>query len=43
MPPLTDAELEAEAIRELERLQRARDAKRSDFQPKRRWRYVDRQ
>lgn len=34
MPPLTDAELEARAIADLERMQRARDAKRSGYKPK---------
>lgn len=38
MPPLTDAELEARAIADLERMQRARDAKRSGYKPKRRGR-----
>ncbi len=41
MPPMTEAELEAEAIRELERLERARNRKRSGFVPKRRGAYAD--
>uniref|UniRef100_I2PZY0 Uncharacterized protein n=1 Tax=Desulfovibrio sp. U5L TaxID=596152 RepID=I2PZY0_9BACT len=42
MPPMTDEELEAQAIRELERMQRARDAKRSGYKPKRRgWNHAD--
>lgn len=39
MRPMTEEELEREAIRELERMQRARDAKRSGYRPKRRGRY----
>jgi len=34
MPPQTDAELEAQAIAELECMQRARDAKRSNYRLK---------
>jgi len=41
MPPLTEAELEAQAIRELERMQRARDAKKSGYKPRRRRNYAD--
>jgi hypothetical protein len=41
MPPKTDEELERDAIRELERMQRARDAKRSGYKPKRRRNYAD--
>lgn len=42
MPPLSDAELEAEAIRELERMERALNAKKSGYKPKRRGgRYAD--
>jgi len=43
MRPMTEEELEAQAIRELERLERARNAKRSGYQPKQRRRYVQRQ
>jgi len=43
MRPLTEAELEAQAIRELERMERARNAKRSGYQPKQRRCYEDRQ
>ncbi len=42
MATKTEAELEAEAIRELERMQRARDAKKSGYRPKRRRAYADR-
>ncbi len=42
MLPMTEAELEAEAIRELERMGRALNAKRSNYRPKRRGRYEDR-
>jgi hypothetical protein len=42
MPPMTEAELEAEAIRELERMERALNAKKSNYRPKRRGRYEDR-
>jgi len=43
MRPMTEEELEAQAIRELERLERARNAKRSGYQPKQRRCYEDRQ
>ena len=36
LPPKTEAELEAEAIRELERMERALNAKKSGYKPKRR-------
>ncbi len=39
MPPKSDAELEAEAITELERMERARNAKKSGYKPKRRGGY----
>ncbi len=42
MPPKSEAELEAEAIRELERMERALNAKKSNYRPKRRGRYEDR-
>lgn len=41
MRPLTDEELEAQAIRELEALGRKLNAKRSDYTPKRRGQYAD--
>ena len=41
LPPKTDEELEAQAIRELERLERARNAKRSGYKPRRRRAYAD--
>lgn len=41
MRPLTDEELEREAIRELEALGRKLNAKRSGYQPKRRREYAD--
>ncbi|EFL51837.1 conserved hypothetical protein [Solidesulfovibrio fructosivorans JJ]] len=37
----SDAELEAEAIRELERMERALNAKKSGYRPKRRRAYAD--
>ena len=37
--PMTDEELEAQAIAELERMERARNAKRSSYKPKRRGQY----
>ncbi len=40
-PPLSDTELEAEAIRELERMERALSAKKSGFKPRRRRAYAD--
>ncbi|UJX41102.1 hypothetical protein K9F62_20890 [Desulfovibrio sp. JY] len=42
MPPKTEAELEAEAIRELEHMERALNAKKSNNGPKRWGRYEDR-
>lgn len=43
MPPKTEAELEAEAIRDLERLSRALDRKRGGNKPNRRGgRHADR-
>ena len=44
-PDAADAEArkEKEGIAWCERTSRKLNAKRSDFQPKRRWRYVDRQ
>jgi hypothetical protein len=43
MRPMTEEELEREAIRELERMQRALNAKRSGYKPKRRgWNHADR-
>jgi hypothetical protein len=39
---MTAEEMEREAIRELERLERARNRKRSGFVPKRRGGYADR-
>lgn len=41
MPSMTEAELEAEAIRELERMERALNAKKSNYGPKRRRAYAD--
>ncbi len=42
MPPQSEAELETEAIRELERMERALSAKKSGYKPKRRGgRYAD--
>ena len=41
MSPLTDAELEAEAIAELERMERALNAKKSGYKPRRRRAYAD--
>lgn len=43
LPPQTEAELEIQAIRELETMERARNAKRSGYAPKRRrWDHADR-
>ena len=42
LPPMTDEELEREAIAELERMERALNRKKSDYQTKRRGRYEDR-
>jgi len=43
MPPLTDEEMERQAIAELERMGRALNAKRSGYKPKRRgWNHADR-
>lgn len=43
MRPMTEEELEREAIRELERMERALNAKKSGYRPKRRGgRYADR-
>lgn len=43
MPPKTEAELEAEAIQELERMGRALERKKSGYKPKRRGgRHADR-
>ena len=39
MPTKSDAELKAEAIAELERMERARNAKKSGYKPKRRGGY----
>lgn len=41
MSPKSDAELEAEAIRELERMERALNAKKSGYKPRRRRAYAD--
>jgi len=42
MPPLSEAELEAEAIRELERMGRALERKKSNSKPRRRrWSHAD--
>lgn len=42
MRPLSEEEVEAQAIRELERLERTRNAKRSGYAPKRRrWDHAD--
>lgn len=41
MQPMTEEELEAQAIRELERLERAKNRKRSGYTPKRRGQYAD--
>lgn len=41
MPPLSEAELEAEAILELERMERALNAKKSGYRPRRRRVYAD--
>ncbi|PSH02668.1 MAG: hypothetical protein CXZ00_16270 [Acidobacteria bacterium] len=38
---VSETELEREAIRDLERLERARNAKRSGYTPKRRGQYAD--
>ncbi|WP_428558893.1 MAG: hypothetical protein ACP59X_12875 [Solidesulfovibrio sp. DCME] len=42
LPPKSDEEMEREAIRELERMERALNAKRSNYRPKRRGRYANR-
>lgn len=43
MPPLSDAELEAQAIAELERMGRALDRKKGKSTPRRRrWNHADR-
>lgn len=43
MRPMTEEELEAQAIRELERMERALNAKKSGYKPKdRRWRHANR-
>lgn len=43
MPPLSDAELEAQAIAELERMGRALERKKSNDKPRRRrWSHADR-
>ncbi|EHJ47076.1 hypothetical protein DFW101_1065 [Solidesulfovibrio carbinoliphilus subsp. oakridgensis] len=42
MPSMTEEELEARSIRELERMQQTRDAKRSGYTPRRRGRYENR-
>ncbi len=41
MRPMTEEELEAEAIAELERIERARNRKKSGYRPKRRGAYAD--
>ena len=43
MPPMTEAELEAEAVNWCERMGRALDRKKSGYKPKRRgWNHADR-
>lgn len=43
MPPLSEAELEAQAIVELERMGRALERKKSNHKPqRRRWNHADR-
>jgi hypothetical protein len=41
LPPMTDEELERDAIRELERMERALNAKKSGYKPRRRRNYAD--